>query len=110
MTVTPSEQSVMTQPEEAASHSRLPRLGTFLAFPVPDREGMWGDSESPTKSEAEGSAGHQRTLFQSVRCVWGRIDGLPQGQRPGFVSQSCHGKLCDLGQIFDLSGPLQAHL
>lgn len=65
MTIAPSEQAVTTQPDEAASHSCLPRLGTFLAFPVPDGEGIWRDSESPaksessTKSEAEGSTEHQ---------------------------------------------------
>lgn len=79
MTVTPSEQSVMAQPEEAASHSRLPRLGTLLAFPVPDREGIWGDSESPTKSEAEGSTGHQLHLIPICALCLGQNRWLATG-------------------------------
>lgn len=75
MTISPSEQAVTTQPDEAASHSCLPRLGTLLAFPVPDGEGIWRDSESPaesessTKSEAEGSTEHQLHVMSSVPCL-----------------------------------------
>lgn len=67
MTIAPSEQAVTPQPAKAASHSFLPRLGTCLMFPVPEGEGIQGDAGSRTKSEAEGSAGHQ--LPPSPICV-----------------------------------------
>ena len=84
MTVTPSEQAVTTQPDEAASHSCLPRLGTFLAFPVPDGEGIRGDSESPTKSEADGSAGHQLHIIPICVLCLGQKRWLATGPESRF--------------------------
>lgn len=63
----------------------------ILNPPVPGGEGLLGDSGSQAKSEAEGVSGHQLPFIP--------ICALCLGQKPGFVSQLCQDRLCELGRI-----------